>query len=124
MGKTKEAHEKAIIETISKFRIKRAVHIFRYYTAITESQFYKLKLHECESIKNALLKSRENACADAIEEMLASDNPTLKIAGYKLICSDEDREKLNTNTTKVDATIKTEEAGMLIRFTHDGDKTA
>lgn len=102
--KTKEQHEAAIVKVIAKHDIKRIAHIFRYYTDISRSRFYELGLDKSDSIKNALAYNREAKCADVINEMLASDNPTLKLAGYKLICPDEDREKLAT-TVKATATV-------------------
>ena len=115
-----ERIEKEIIKVIQEHpKIKRIAHIFRYYSSISYTTFFAYNLNESDGIKKALEQNRLDKCADMIEEMCDSDNPTLKLAGYKLICSDEDREKLAT-TAKIDAKVAEEVVGqMLIHHRHD-----
>jgi len=111
MAKTKEQHEKDIVEVIKEKKICRISHIFGFYTDIKSSQFYNLKLEESDKIKEALHQNRakgtgyllnkwissDNAKGTGylLNKWISSDNATLQIAAYRLICTPEERQLLN-----------------------------
>lgn len=97
MGKTKKQHEEDIVETIKEKKVMCIKHIFGYYSDLQSSQFYNLKLEQSERIKEAITKNKSKATGDLINKWINSDNPTLQIAAYRLICTDEERQKLNQN---------------------------
>lgn len=97
MGKTKKQHEKDIVEVIKEKKVMCIQHIFGHYADLASSQFYNLKLQESESIKEAIVKNKSKATGYLINKWIASDNPTLQIAAYRLTCTDEERQKLNQN---------------------------
>lgn len=97
MGKTKNQHEKDIVEIIKEKNVMYIQHIFGHYPDLASSQFYNLKLEESERIKEAIAKNKSKATGYLINKWIGSDNPTLQIAAYRLTCTDEERQKLNQN---------------------------
>ena len=97
MGKTKKQHEKDIVEIIKEKKVKFIQHIFGYYPDLASSQFYNLKLEQSERIKEAIARNKSKATGDLLDKWINSDNSTLQIAAYRLICTDEERQKLNQN---------------------------
>ena len=95
MAKTKEQHEKDIVEVIKEKKICRISHIFGFYTDIKSSQFYNLKLEESDKIKEALHQNRAKGTGYLLNKWISSDNATLQIAAYRLICTPEERQLLN-----------------------------
>lgn len=105
MKKTKKNRvEKEVLEIIRKYKITRVTHIFAYYGKISRETFYKCELHKLHTIKEALEKNRLKACSFLHNKWIQSDNATLQIAAFKLLCDDEDRQKL----TQQDYTTKGE----------------
>ena len=95
MGKTKDQHEKDIVEVIKANKICRISHIFGFYTDIKSSQFYNLKLEESDKIKEAIHQNRAKGTGYLLNKWISSDNATLQIAAYRLICTPEERQMLN-----------------------------
>lgn len=95
MAKTKEQHEKDIVEVIKEKKICRISHIFGFYTDIKSSQFYNLKLEKSDNIKEAIHQNRAKGTGYLLNKWISSDNATLQIAAYKLICTPEERQLLN-----------------------------
>jgi len=95
MAKTKDQHEKDIVEVIKEKKICRISHIFGFYTDIKSSQFYNLKLEESDNIKEALHQNRAKGTGYLLNKWISSDNATLQIAAYRLICTPEERQMLN-----------------------------
>lgn len=95
MGKNKEQHEKEITDIIVKNKVMKINHIFQHYTDLQHSQFYNLELDKSESIKEAISKNKSKAVSYMLNKWVGSDNATLQISAFKVLCEDEDRKKLS-----------------------------
>lgn len=95
MGKTKEQHEEAILEIVIKQKIMRIQHIFSHYTDLRSAQFYNLELDKSESIKEAISKNKTKAVSYMLNKWIGSENPTLQISAFKVLCDDDERKKLS-----------------------------
>jgi hypothetical protein len=95
MGKTKEQHEKEILDIIVKHKIMKIQHIFQHYTDLGSAQFYNLELEKSESIKEAIQTNKSKAVSYMLNKWVGSDNATLQISAFKVLCEDEDRKKLS-----------------------------
>jgi hypothetical protein len=95
MGKTKEQHEKEILEVVIKNKVMKIQHIFQHYTDIASAQFYNLELEKSESIKEAIKLNKSKAVSYMLNKWVGSDNATLQISAFKVLCEDEDRKKLS-----------------------------
>lgn len=103
--KKKEQYEKEITECIKQYKLMFISHIFGFYTDLKISQFYNLGLEKSEMIKEAIAQNRAKASGVLVHKWIASDNATLQIAGYRLICTEEERIALNQEHVKVEASI-------------------
>jgi hypothetical protein len=93
--KPKEQHEKEILEVIVKNKIMKIQHIFQHYTDLGSAQFYNLELEKSESIKEAIQTNKSKAVSYMLNKWVGSDNATLQISAFKVLCEDEDRKKLS-----------------------------
>jgi len=93
--KRKEDHEEQILKLIEKHKIMKIQHIFQHYTDLGSSQFYNLELEKSESIKEAISKNKSKAVSYMLNKWVGSDNATLQISAFKVLCEDEDRKKLS-----------------------------
>ena len=93
--KPKEQHEKEILDVIVKHKIMKINHIFQHYTDLQHSQFYNLELDKSESIKEAISTNKSKAVSYMLNKWVGSDNATLQISAFKVLCEDEDRKKLS-----------------------------
>lgn len=90
-------HLTKIIEVIRTHKTFTFTDIFCDYTAISRSTAYSLGLNELDDIKEELMQNRRREHKKAVAKLLASDNPTLFIAGLKLISEPEELKKLSTS---------------------------
>jgi hypothetical protein len=90
-------HLHKIIEVIKKHKTFTFTDIFCDYTAISRSTAYSLGLNELDDIKEALMQNRRTEHKKAVAKLLASDNPTLFIAGLKLISEPDELKRLSTS---------------------------
>ncbi len=104
MRKTKEKYEADIVQVIKDNKIMFIQHIFGVYTAIGSSQFYKLGLHQSEAINTAIQRNRMQGCNYMVNKWIGSENPTLQVAAYRLICTEDERR--NLNQSYIDHTTK------------------
>lgn len=95
MGKTKEQHEKEITDIIVKNKVMKINHIFQHYTDLQRAQFYNLELDKSDNIKEAISKNKSKAVSYMLNKWVGSDNATLQISAFKVLCEDEDRKKLS-----------------------------
>lgn len=93
--KPKEQHEKEITEVIIKHKIMKIDHIFTHYVDLQHSQFYNLDLDKSETIKEAIRTNKSKAVSYMLNKWVGSDNATLQISAFKVLCEDEDRKKLS-----------------------------
>ena len=95
MGKTKEQHEKEILDVIVKNKIMKINHIFTHYTDLQRAQFYNLELDKSDILKEAIATNKSKAVSYMLNKWVGSDNATLQISAFKVLCEDEDRKKLS-----------------------------
>jgi hypothetical protein len=93
--KNKEQHEKDIVKVIKGNKIMRIQHIFPFYPDLKSAQFYNLELEKSESIKEAIALNKSTTVNFLLNKWIDSDNPTLQISAFKVICDDEERKKLS-----------------------------
>ena len=93
--KSKAKHESDIVQVIIKNKICTIQHIFGAYTDLKSSQFYNLELEKSETIKEAIAQNKSKGCNYLLNKWISSENPTLQIAAYRLICTPEEHQKLN-----------------------------
>lgn len=93
--KTKEAHIEGIAKVIKANRIMFISHIFGFYADIGRGQFYNLGLDKCDTLINAINENRCQAKVHMTNKWIGSDNPTLQIAAFKLMATDEERRLLS-----------------------------
>jgi hypothetical protein len=102
MGKSKEQHEIEILDVIVKHKIMKIQHIFSHYLDLKSAQFYNLELEKSESIKDAIALNKTKAVSYMINKWIASENPTLQISAFKVLCDDEERKKLSMQFVESD----------------------
>lgn len=93
--KPKDQHEEQILKLIVKHKIMKIQHIFQHYTDLGSAQFYNLELEKSESIKEAISTNKSKAVSYMLNKWVGSDNATLQISAFKVLCEDEDRKKLS-----------------------------
>lgn len=92
-----ENYESEIVSVIKENKIFLISDIFAFYPRIRKSQFYNLNLEKSEFIKVELDNNKVLTKHSLRMKWLESDNATLQIAIYKLICNKEELERI-TNT--------------------------
>jgi hypothetical protein len=102
MGKSKEQHEIEILDVIVKHKIMKIQHIFSHYLDLKSAQFYNLELEKSESIKDAIALNKTKAVSYMINKWIDSENPTLQISAFKVLCDDEERKKLSMQFVESD----------------------
>lgn len=105
MAYDKKKLEAKAVDVIKKEKLLFVSHVIPYLEC-AESTFYDKDLEKSELIKGAIAENRVHAKKKMLNKWVDSDNPTLQIAGYKLISSDEEHEKLTGQ--RVDHTSKGE----------------
>ena len=78
-----------------KEKIMRIQHIFPFYPDLKSAQFYNLELEKSESIKEAIALNKSTTVNFLLNKWIDSDNPTLQISAFKVVCDDEERKKLS-----------------------------
>jgi hypothetical protein len=100
--KPKEQHEKEIVEVIIKHKVMKIQHIFQHYLDLKSAQFYNLELEKSETIKEAINLNKTKAVSYMIHKWIGSDNPTLQISAFKVLCDDDERKKLSMQFMETD----------------------
>lgn len=93
-------YESEIIDVIKKNNLFIISDIFAFYSGIKSSQFYNLELEKSENIKKAIDDNKVKTRQSLKNKWFISDNPTLQIALYKTICTDEEAHRLNGTKTE------------------------
>ena len=99
MAYSKKELEKQALDVIKKNKLTWHDEIIAFLPC-TKSTYYNKKLHELDSLKDAILQNRLEMKAKLKKKWFESDNPTLSIALMKLIANDEEWDKLNTQKSK------------------------
>lgn len=92
--KTAELEKKAL-EAIEKHKLFFIEDIVAYLPC-DKSTFYNHKLHELDTIKDALEKNKVEVKTSMRSKWYKSDNPTLQMGLYKLIGTEQEAERLGT----------------------------
>jgi hypothetical protein len=100
--KPKEQHEKEIVDVIVKHKVMKIQHIFSHYLDLKSSQFYNLELEKSEAIKEAIDNNKSKACTYMLNKWIGSDNPTLQISAFKVLCDEDERKKLSMQFVETD----------------------
>ena len=102
-------YEIEILECIKKNNIFTVEMIFSFYSGISRSQFYEIGLNKSDTLIKALDDNKNRTKHSLLSKWYKSDNPTLQLALFKIICEHEERKSLsmNYNETKVEATVNT-----------------
>ena len=94
MSKAKK-YEKEILEVIKRNRIFSILDVFAFYKGCSRATFYNNKLDELDSIKEAILDNKVITKQTLKSKWAKSENPTLQIALYRTICTNQERQDLN-----------------------------
>ena len=108
----KKNYEKEILEVIKQYNILDIKQIFAFYKGCCRSTFYNQELHKLDTIKNAIDDNKVVTAHSLKSKWAKSDNATLQLALFKLICSDEERDALSMQ--KIDHTSKGEKINIPI----------
>lgn len=104
-----QKYESEILAIINEERLFNIISIFAYYKGCTRATFYNNGLDKLDSIKNALENNKLLTCQSLKQKWYKSENPTLQLALFKTICTEEERKALsmvNTDITSNGQTIK------------------
>jgi len=91
--KTAELEEKSL-EVIQKYNLFFIEDVVCYLPC-GKVTFYEHKLNELNTIKEALDKNKINAKIGLRKKWYKSDNATVQIALYRLICTEDERKALS-----------------------------
>jgi len=94
MTKT-EKYKTELLEAIKKHKLMRFEHAFGGFVSFSKKTAYNHNLHEVPDIKSAIEGNRASAKQYMIQKWIASDNPTLQLAAYRLLSESEEHMKLN-----------------------------
>jgi len=78
------------------------------YVEFCAATFYNHELEKVETIKRALAENSIKARQSLKQKWYMSDNPTLQIALYKLLCPEEEYHRLANTKQAIDHTSKGE----------------
>lgn len=103
MAYNKEEIYNQILSVIETHKIKHFTYLDAYVAPEISTLYllFPLESDEFNTIKRALEKNRITSKQRMTDNWEDSDNPTLQIAAFKLLCSDEERKRLSTNYTDV-----------------------
>lgn len=85
-----------------------------------KTTFYKHKLHENNAIKEALEKNKVEIKVSLRSKWYNSDNATTQIALYKLIATEEENSRINSQKTELEHSFK--ESALKIGFENDSNE--
>jgi len=105
MAYQKENMIKQCLEVIEKYNLIWITEISAF-VPFTERTFYRYKCQECQDIKKALEDNRITTKVSLRKIWYHSGNPTLQLALYKLLATNEEFERINVQ--KLDHTTKGE----------------
>jgi len=94
MGYNKTHIEQESITAIKENGLVFISEIFAY-VPFSSATFYNHGLEKLESIKKVLDDNKIKTCQSLKKKWFDSDNPTLQIALFKTICSDDNLRKLS-----------------------------
>lgn len=97
--------EKKAVAAIKKYKLVFIQEVISYLPC-SSSTFYEHELEKSETIKEEIEKNKVESKVGMRKKWSDSDNPTLQLALYKLLSTDEEFARLATNN--IDHTSKGE----------------
>lgn len=95
MIKNKKTLEKEILNVIKEYNLFCITDIFAFYKGCSRATFYNKGLDKLDTIKEAIDDNRILGKQSLKSKWAESDNATLQIALFKIICTDEERQALS-----------------------------
>lgn len=105
--------EKKSLEVIRKYNLFFIEDVICYLPC-GKVTFYEHKLNELNTIKEALEKNKTDIKIGLRDKWYKSDNATIQIALYRLICTDDERRALSMQEIKHSGAIVLPITGMQI----------
>ena len=119
MSKT-DKYKAELLDVIRRHKIAFFDHAFGF-TSFKRSTAYNHDLDKLDDIKNAIAQNRVKAKSYMLNKWIASDNPTLQLAAYRLCADPEEHQKLNQQY--IDHTSKGEKIQPAPIVFYDSDDT-
>lgn len=94
------------------------------YLPCSRATFYNHKLEELDSIKGAIEKNRIDLKVGLRKKWYESENATVQIALYKLIGSEDESDRINSQKSKIDHTTAGKPIMPVIKVMYEGDAKA
>lgn len=94
-------HIKKIKKILEEEKIFTFKDIFVFYKGCSKSTAYLYELDKSDDIKEALEMNKRRGCQSLVDKWIDSENPTLQIAAFKIICEPEERKAISSNYTDV-----------------------
>jgi predicted DNA-binding protein (UPF0251 family) len=98
--KTEEL-EKMALDILKKDRMVVFIEEISHLMGISKKTFYERKLHESDTIKEALLENKRFIKANLRKKWYNNDNATTQIALYRLTADKDEFEALTQNKTDI-----------------------
>ena len=93
--------EQQALEAINKYKLIWIEEVLSYLPC-SKQTFYNHGLDLLDSIKDAILKNRTDLKVGLRKKWYESDNATTQIALYKLIGTDDESDRINSQKTKTE----------------------
>lgn len=92
----KNKYEQELLKVIEEKKIVYLDHAFGH-TTFSRTTAYFYELNKTDAIKEAIEKNRAKGKSYMVNNWIASKNPLLQIAAYRLLATSEEHKKLNQN---------------------------
>jgi len=92
-----DKYEAEILQVIKTNNLFSIEDIFAFYSGCCKATFYNNKLNELDSLKRAIDDNKTKTKQSLKNKWYKSENPTLQLALYKSICTDEERKAISMN---------------------------
>jgi citrate lyase synthetase len=93
----RQEHIKKIKEILESKKIYTFKDIFVFYKGCSRATAYNNGFDKIDDIKEAIMMNKRRGVQSLIDRWVDSDNPTLQIAAFKIICDPEERAAISPN---------------------------
>ena len=122
MAYDKKELERQSLEAIGKYKLIWIEEIVSYLPR-SKQTFYDHGLDKLDTIKDAILKNRNDLKVGLRKKWYESDNATTQIALYKLIGTDDESDRINSQKQKVEHSGSMEVTGITIKVKKPADES-
>jgi hypothetical protein len=91
------------------------------YLPCSRSTFYEIELDKSDTIKTAILQNRTDLKVGLRKKWYESENATTQIALYKLIGTDDESDRINSQKVKHDGGIEVTTVNVKVKRPPDGN---